>query len=63
LPAVSSFTGAATHRVALLFCANTDSQRACRAEAARRRDSIFIPQSRDPADAPMWQALDFLAES
>jgi hypothetical protein len=53
LPAVSSFTGAATHRVALLFCANTDPQ----------RDSIFIPQSRDPADAPMWQALDFLAGS
>jgi hypothetical protein len=28
-----------------------------------QRDSIFIPQSRDPADAPMWQALDFLAGS
>jgi hypothetical protein len=50
LPAVSSFTGAATHRVALLFCAHTDPQ----------RDSIF---TKGPADALMWQALDFLAVS
>jgi len=37
LPAVSSFTGAATHRVTLLFCAHTDPQ----------RDSIF---TKGPAD-------------
>jgi len=29
---------------------NSDPQRACRAEAGRRRDSIFIPQSWDSSD-------------
>ena len=32
------------------LCANTDPQRARRAVAGRRQDSIFIPQSRDPSD-------------
>ena len=32
-----------TSEVLFRLCANTDPQRACRAEAERRRDSLFIP--------------------
>ena len=49
-----------TSDVLFRLCANTDPpplrygaaspQRACRAGAERRRDNLFIPQSRDPSD-------------
>ena len=39
-----------TSDVLFRLCANTDRQRACPPKPWRRRDSIFIPQSRDPSD-------------